>query len=154
MQDIKIGNGSCRYTLTSYLSLSAFQITSDERFTQQLQDQLQALRQEVKYKCRLTAGFELTHAHKHQCMQDCFCACSILFLHAQYAPKYFSYHVLIWLIYSISSRKLRNTCMWPNPTKPGTSGKTCVWVYGHKRWLVQNYFQIFTFAFSCLLSGK
>ena len=44
--------------------------------------------------------------------------------------------------------------MWPNPTKPGTSRKTCFWVNSHKRWLAHNYFQIFKFVFSCLLSGK
>ena len=37
-----------------------------------------------------------------------------------------------------------------NPTKPGTSCKTCFW----KRGLAQNYFQIFKFVFSCLLSGE
>ena len=40
--------------------------------------------------------------------------------------------------------------MWPNPTKPGTSHKTCFWVDSHERWLAQNYFQIFKFVFSCL----
>ena len=44
--------------------------------------------------------------------------------------------------------------MWPNRTKPGTSRKTCFWVNSHKRWLAQNYFQIFKFVFSCLLSGN
>ena len=44
--------------------------------------------------------------------------------------------------------------MWPNPTKPGTSRKTCFWVNSHKRWLAQNYFQFFKFVFSCLLSGN
>ena len=34
-----------------------------------------------------------------------------------------------------------NKYMWPNPTKPGTSWKTCFWVNNHKRWLAQNYFQ-------------
>ena len=38
--------------------------------------------------------------------------------------------------------------------KPGTSHKTCFWVNSHKRWLAQNYFQIFKFVFSCLLSGE
>ena len=41
--------------------------------------------------------------------------------------------------------------MWPNPT---TSRKTCFWVNNHKRWLAQNYFQIFKFVFSCLLSEE
>ena len=36
----------------------------------------------------------------------------------------------------------------------GISRKTCFWVNSHKRWLAQNYFQIFKFVFSCLLSGK
>ena len=44
--------------------------------------------------------------------------------------------------------------MWPNRTKPGTSRKTCFWVNSHKRWLAQNYFQIFKYVFSCLLSGE
>ena len=44
--------------------------------------------------------------------------------------------------------------MWPNPTKPGTSRKTCFSVNSHKRLLVQNHFQIFKFAFSCLLSEE
>ena len=44
--------------------------------------------------------------------------------------------------------------IWPNPTKPGTSHKTCFWVNSRKRWLAQNYFQIFKFVFSCLLSGE
>ena len=44
--------------------------------------------------------------------------------------------------------------MWPNPTKPGTSRKTCFWVNSHKRWLAQNNFQIFKFVFSCSLCGK
>ena len=43
--------------------------------------------------------------------------------------------------------------MWPNPTKPRTSRKTCFWVNSHKRWLAQKYFPIFKFVFSCLLSG-
>ena len=46
------------------------------------------------------------------------------------------------------------THMWPNPTKPVTSRKTCYWVHIRKRWLAQNYFQIFKFVFSCLLSGE
>ena len=47
----------------------------------------------------------------------------------------------------------------PNPTKPGTSGKTCFWVNSHKRWLAQNYFQIFKCIFmlikweQCILSN-
>ena len=44
--------------------------------------------------------------------------------------------------------------MWPNPTKPGTSLKTCFWVNSHKKCLAQNYFQIFKFVFSYLLSGE
>ena len=44
--------------------------------------------------------------------------------------------------------------MWPNPIKPGTSRKTCFWVNSHNRWLAPNYFQIFKFVFSCLLSGE
>ena len=46
------------------------------------------------------------------------------------------------------------THLWPNPTKPGTSCKTCFWVNSHKRWLALNYFQIFKFVFSCLSSGE
>ena len=59
---------------------------------------------------------------------------------------------------TLSERPIRQPLnysnMWPNPTKPGTSRKTCFWVNSHKRWLAQNYFQIFKFVFSCLLIGE
>ena len=41
--------------------------------------------------------------------------------------------------------------MWPNPTKPGTSRKTCFWVNSHKKWLAQNYFQIFKICIFMLI---
>ena len=58
--------------------------------------------------------------------------------------------ILIWLL----SVEKHLTHIWPNPTKPGTSRKTCFWVNSHKRWLAQNYFQIFKFVFLCLSSWE
>ena len=54
--------------------------------------------------------------------------------------------------YRVIHRTITN--MWANPTKSRTNCKTCFWVNSHNRWLAQNYFQIFKFVFSCLLSGE
>ena len=66
---------------------------------------------------------------------------------------YWCLHLCICLsVYVSTIRSFSN--MWPNPTKPRTSRKTCFWVNSHERWLAQNYFQIFKLVFSCLLSGE
>ena len=54
---------------------------------------------------------------------------------------------VFWLVYLTCSHK------WLNPTKPGTSCKTCFWVNSHKRWLAQNYFQIFICIFILIKWG-
>ena len=52
---------------------------------------------------------------------------------------------IVQTVYWLQEVQVWDKYLWPNPTKPGTSRKTCFWVNSHKRWLVQNYFQICIF---------
>ena len=59
----------------------------------------------------------------------------------------------IWAKLLLKIKTTSNTFLTQS-YKTRNKSQTCFWVNSHKRWLAQNYFQIFKFVFSCLLSGE